>query len=71
MPQAYMNFQRQSTEGWSIGNVLLDLTGGSFSMLQMLLQGEYYFFRRNLNFQEKFNGTYRDKKAEILSRSFH
>ena len=31
--------RRQSTEGWSIGNVLLDLTGGSFSMLQMLLQG--------------------------------
>jgi len=39
MPQAFFNFQRQSTEGWSIGNVLLDLTGGSFSMLQMLLQG--------------------------------
>lgn len=39
MPQALMNFQRQSTVGWSIGNVLLDLTGGSFSMLQMLLQG--------------------------------
>jgi cystinosin len=39
MPQAYMNFKRQSTEGWSIGNVLLDLTGGSFSMLQMLLEG--------------------------------
>jgi len=39
MPQAWMNFRRQSTEGWSIGNVLLDLTGGSFSMLQMLLEG--------------------------------
>ncbi|MCJ8737853.1 hypothetical protein PDJAM_G00028910 [Pangasius djambal] len=38
IPQAYMNYQRQSTEGWSIGNVLLDLTGGSFSVLQMFLQ---------------------------------
>lgn len=32
-----MNFQRKSTEGWSIGNVLLDFTGGSFSLLQMFL----------------------------------
>ncbi|KAL7867247.1 hypothetical protein AOLI_G00150610 [Acnodon oligacanthus] len=38
IPQAYMNYQRQSTEGWSIGNVLLDFTGGSFSLLQMFLQ---------------------------------
>ncbi|XP_071492454.1 cystinosin-like [Diadema antillarum] len=37
IPQAYMNFRRQSTEGWSIGNILLDFTGGSFSLLQMFL----------------------------------
>ncbi|XP_055983286.1 cystinosin [Sorex fumeus] len=37
-PQAYMNFSLKSTEGWSIGNVLLDFTGGSFSLLQMFLQ---------------------------------
>ena len=37
MPQAYMNFRRKSTEGWSIGNVLLDFTGGSLSMLQMIM----------------------------------
>ncbi|NXP55054.1 CTNS protein, partial [Heliornis fulica] len=37
-PQAYMNFRRKSTEGWSIGNVLLDFTGGAFSLLQMFLQ---------------------------------
>ncbi|XP_068126817.1 cystinosin [Hyperolius riggenbachi] len=37
-PQAFMNFRRKSTEGWSIGNVLLDFTGGSFSILQMFLQ---------------------------------
>ncbi|XP_073171791.1 cystinosin isoform X2 [Lepidochelys kempii] len=36
--EAYMNFRRKSTEGWSIGNVLLDFTGGSFSLLQMFLQ---------------------------------
>ncbi|XP_069082444.1 cystinosin [Pleurodeles waltl] len=37
-PQAFLNFRRKSTEGWSIGNVLLDFTGGSFSLLQMFLQ---------------------------------
>jgi len=30
-----MNYKRQSTEGWSIGNILLDLTGGLLSVLQM------------------------------------
>uniref|UniRef100_A0A3P9Q740 Cystinosin, lysosomal cystine transporter n=1 Tax=Poecilia reticulata TaxID=8081 RepID=A0A3P9Q740_POERE len=38
VPQAYMNYRRQSTEGWSIGNVLLDFTGGVFSILQMIIQ---------------------------------
>lgn len=33
-----MNFHYKSTEGWSIGNVLLDFTGGCFSLLQMFLQ---------------------------------
>lgn len=33
-----MNYTKQSTEGWSIGNVLLDFTGGNLSILQMLLQ---------------------------------
>ncbi|XP_071459463.1 cystinosin isoform X3 [Marmota flaviventris] len=37
-PQAYMNFYYKSTAGWSIGNVLLDFIGGSFSLLQMFLQ---------------------------------
>ncbi|XP_005108750.2 cystinosin [Aplysia californica] len=37
MPQALMNFRRKSTVGWSIGNVLLDFTGGSLSLLQMFL----------------------------------
>ncbi|XP_048469832.1 cystinosin-like [Rhincodon typus] len=38
VPQAYMNYRRKSTIGWSIGNVLLDFTGGSFSIVQMFLQ---------------------------------
>lgn len=38
MPQAYMNYQRKSTEGWSIGNVLLDLTGGTLSLAQMFIR---------------------------------
>jgi len=37
MPQAYMNYRRKSTVGWSIGNILLDFTGGSLSILQMVL----------------------------------
>jgi len=37
IPQAYMNFRRKSTSGWSIGNVILDFTGGSLSILQMFL----------------------------------
>ncbi|XP_038633619.1 cystinosin-like isoform X1 [Scyliorhinus canicula] len=38
IPQAYMNYQRKSTVGWSIWNALLDITGGIFSLLQMFLQ---------------------------------
>ncbi|KAF1765142.1 hypothetical protein GCK72_005094 [Caenorhabditis remanei] len=37
-PQAYFNYTRQSTVGWSIGNILLDFTGGSLDILQMILQ---------------------------------
>jgi len=37
IPQAWMNFRRKSTVGWSIGNVLLDFTGGMLSLLQMFL----------------------------------
>jgi hypothetical protein len=32
-----MNYKRKSTEGWSIGNILLDFTGGVLSVLQMFL----------------------------------
>jgi len=37
VPQAWINFKRKSTTGWSIGNVLLDFSGGVLSLLQMCL----------------------------------
>lgn len=37
IPQVLMNFQRKSTEGWSIWNILLDFTGGTLSDLQLVL----------------------------------
>ncbi|XP_054274159.1 cystinosin homolog [Macrosteles quadrilineatus] len=42
IPQAFMNYQRKSTVGWSIGNVLLDFTGGILSMGQMILNAYNY-----------------------------
>ncbi|XP_034488953.1 cystinosin homolog [Drosophila innubila] len=42
IPQALMNFRRKSTVGWSIGNILLDFTGGTLSMLQMILSAHNY-----------------------------
>ncbi|KAJ3671709.1 hypothetical protein LUZ60_007788 [Juncus effusus] len=38
IPQAVMNFNRKSTVGWSIGNILLDLTGGILNFCQMGVQ---------------------------------
>jgi cystinosin len=35
VPQVYLNYKRQSTVGWSLANVLLDLTGGTLSLAQM------------------------------------
>lgn len=37
VPQVYLNWKRKSTVGWSLANVLLDLTGGSLSMLQIVI----------------------------------
>ncbi|XP_039749158.1 cystinosin homolog isoform X1 [Pararge aegeria] len=42
VPQAYMNFKRKSTVGWSIGNIFLDFTGGFLSILQMTLNAYNY-----------------------------
>jgi len=38
IPQAIMNFRRKSTIGWSVGNILLDLTGGVLNFCQMGVQ---------------------------------
>ncbi|PWA84394.1 lysosomal cystine transporter [Artemisia annua] len=38
IPQAYMNFRRKSTSGFSIGNILLDLLGGIANYGQMMVQ---------------------------------
>lgn len=42
VPQAYMNYQRKATTGWSIHNILLDFTGGALSILQMFLLASNY-----------------------------
>lgn len=42
IPQAYMNYKRRATTGWSIHNIMLDFTGGSFSLLQMFLLAYNY-----------------------------
>ena len=33
-----MNFLRKSTDGWSIGNILLDFSGGIANYAQMMMQ---------------------------------
>ncbi|KAI9121426.1 hypothetical protein K1719_008459 [Acacia pycnantha] len=38
VPQAIMNFMRKSTDGFSIGNILLDLSGGIANYGQMVVQ---------------------------------
>lgn len=37
MPQVVLNCRRQSTTGWSIWQILLDMTGGVLSDLQLVL----------------------------------
>ena len=37
VPQAVMNYRKKSTKGWSIGYNVLDLLGGLFSLMQMLM----------------------------------
>ncbi|KAF9981547.1 hypothetical protein BGZ65_003816 [Modicella reniformis] len=36
-PQVYLNYSTQSTVGWSIHNILLDFTGGTLSVAQLVL----------------------------------
>lgn len=37
VPQVILNYQRQSTSGWSIWNIILDFSGGILSDLQLVL----------------------------------
>jgi len=37
VPQAWLNYKRKSTVGWSITNILLDFGGGVLSLIQLLL----------------------------------
>ena len=39
IPQVLLNFRRKSTQGWNIFNVLLDLSGGTLSLAQIMLIG--------------------------------
>jgi cystinosin len=45
IPQAYVNWKRKSTVGWSIYPMLMDFAGGVFSLIQLvidsLLQGSW------------------------------
>ncbi|KAL5581280.1 hypothetical protein UlMin_013722 [Ulmus minor] len=38
IPQACMNFKRKSTDGFSVGNILLDFSGGVANCAQMAVQ---------------------------------
>ncbi|EPS28072.1 hypothetical protein PDE_03018 [Penicillium oxalicum 114-2] len=37
IPQAWLNYKRQSTVGWNIWIIFLDITGGVLSLLQLVL----------------------------------
>jgi cystinosin len=54
VPQAVMNYRRKSTVGWSIGNIILDFTGGMLSMLQMILNS-YNYSRQNICYPIAFD----------------
>lgn len=53
MPQVYLNYKRKSTDGWSIENIMLDLTGGTFSLLQQIIdtvaRGQQFFGEDSFN----------------------
>eukprot|EP00808_Paulinella_micropora_P005603 g10654.t1 len=52
VPQAWLNYTRKSTVGWSIGNILLDLTGGVLSFAQEFAdayrQNDWSLFTHNV-----------------------
>lgn len=65
--QAYMNYRRKSTLGWSIGNVLLDFTGGTLSMLQMILNA---YNHGNISVWHRMD-AFRQWNLTKLTTNFH
>lgn len=56
--QAVMNYRRKSTVGWSIGCIFLDIFGGIFSILQMILNAHNHGKSRWMIILAKsYNGT--------------
>lgn len=41
IPQAWSNFKRKSTTGWSIDQILFDVTGGILSLLQLVIDASF------------------------------
>lgn len=41
IPQAWLNYKRKSTKGWSIYQVLFDLAGGIGSMIQLVIDASF------------------------------
>ncbi|RJE20257.1 cystinosin [Aspergillus sclerotialis] len=41
IPQAWVNYKRKSTVGWSIYQILLDLTGGVLSLIQLIIDSSF------------------------------
>ena len=41
VPQAWVNYKRKSTHGWSIDQILFDLSGGVLSLAQLLLDSGF------------------------------
>ncbi|KAG7175925.1 Cystinosin-like [Homarus americanus] len=79
-PQLWENYRRQSTEGWSIWQVILDFTGGSLSLLQMfLLAGNYglgllsvffdifFFIQHYCLYRNSGHGKTSEEKTSIVS----
>ena len=41
IPQAWLNYKRKSTRGWSITQILLDVTGGFLSVVQLIMDSSF------------------------------
>lgn len=41
VPQAWLNFKRQSTDGWRIEMILLDFSGGILSLAQLVIDSSF------------------------------